>query len=166
MNRQEYINAFVKVASAAYAQWTQRLHALRLDRGWSQREVATRMICSRSQYAAIEYGHSTVTYIQLCQLALAFDLTLSELLSLAPLRFPPALVRYAKEMSMPRPKGSRVIVCSHCHARMVGMPGERKKCACGRRYTLPTKPRNGVKVSAKEGKKITQKNVRKLGKSA
>jgi transcriptional regulator with XRE-family HTH domain len=149
MTSAEYQRALAALTDDTYVRWCRRLRGLRLSRGWSQQCVAARMVCSRSQYAAIEYGHSMATYTQICQLALAFDLPLSDLMSLTLLRFPAALVRYAKEVSMPRPKGSRVITCL-CHARIVGMPGERKKCACGRRYTLPTTPHKNAKAPLKK----------------
>lgn len=41
---------------------------------------------------------------------------------------------------MPRPKGSRVVVCKNlkCGGRIVGMPGERKRCPyCKRLHTIP-----------------------------
>jgi transcriptional regulator with XRE-family HTH domain len=145
-------------AWAAYRLWAKGLRKLRLQRRWSQRQVAIQMICSRSQYAAIEYGHSLATYAQLYQLALAFKLTLPKLLAIAPVRFPPVLVRLAKERAMPRPKGSRVIVCNSCHARLVGMPGDRRSC-CGRSYKIPAKPAAAKKTPKKPASK-------KRGKSA
>lgn len=38
---------------------------------------------------------------------------------------------------MPRPKGTKVVVCA-CGARIVGFPGKVMKCNhCGKKYTIP-----------------------------
>jgi DNA-binding XRE family transcriptional regulator len=158
MTEAEYQRTLSELTDASYKRWCKRLRKLRLQRGWSQQQVANRLVYSRSQYAAIEYGRSMATYTQICQLALAFGIPLETLVSLAPLRFPSGLIRYAKEVPMPRPIGSRVVTCA-CHARIVGMPGERKKCACGRRHTIPTTP-----AKSKTKTKPAQKS--KKGKAA
>jgi len=53
---------------------------------------------------------------------------------------------------MPRPKGSKVVVCP-CGARIVGMPGTRKTCSfCKKRHTIPkikTKAKGKAKSKAK-----------------
>lgn len=56
-----------------YESFIQELKAVRLARGLTQAEVATKINLSRAQYTAIECGRSTATFRHLHNLAIALQ---------------------------------------------------------------------------------------------
>ena len=93
----------------------------------TQAEVAQAINISRSQYTMLEGGSSSASFDHLCGLAMLYRVSLA------------TLFEGIDEM---RAKGSRVIPCSNCSRRVVGMPGTKLNCpGCGRPVTIPKEKR-------------------------
>lgn len=69
-----------------YEIWVRKLKALRKKRGWTQREVAQHLHCTRAHYSTIENGITMVTYKQLYNLAKVFHITMVELIAMRGIR--------------------------------------------------------------------------------
>lgn len=65
-----------------YTLWTQKLKALRKNKGLRQQDIADKVTFSRSQYCAIENGDCIANYIHLYQLAKAFKMPLDEFIAM------------------------------------------------------------------------------------
>lgn len=58
----------------------ERVHQLRLKRDWTQEELAKRCRLHRNYIGHLERGEVNAGLINVCQLAEAFDMTVSQLL--------------------------------------------------------------------------------------
>lgn len=65
-----------------YEIWVRKLRVLRESRGWRQQDVADKIRLSRSQYSAIENGASEIGYRHIYNLAKAFGMAVSDLMSM------------------------------------------------------------------------------------
>lgn len=63
-------------------EWGLKLKALRESRGWSQEVLAKKLNVSRTYYIAIEVGRTNVGYDTIINLAKAFKIPTSKLMSL------------------------------------------------------------------------------------
>lgn len=90
------------------------LRDLRLTSGRTQAQVAEALGLSRPQYTAIETGGSVLTLGNLFALARVYGISAAQ------------LVEGVEDM--PRPRGSRVVLCPKCSRRIVGKPGTVVTC--------------------------------------
>lgn len=61
-----------------------RMRARRKELGWSQEEFAHRAAVDRSYAGGVERGERNITFLMLCQLCAALNLSVSELTDGAP----------------------------------------------------------------------------------
>ena len=69
-------------AYKAYLKWIAELKEKRLALGLTQEDVASRIRYSRTRYGALEKGESVLNFMHLYNLAEAFDVSMSDMLTL------------------------------------------------------------------------------------